>query len=342
MGSTDRLRRIAAGCALLVAGNFAAWAWAWAAFAGSPVLLTTALLAYTFGLRHAIDADHIAAIDNATRKLIETGRPAGSTGFFFALGHSAVVVLASLGMAMAAGQLQSRFGNVVPMAGMLATWLSALCLLGLAIANTAALVAIGRSLAAGRRGKTVSEAELRRLLVRRGFLARLFRGVFALVTRSWHMALVGLLFGLGFDTATEIGALGLSAAAASNGLPLTAILVFPVLFAAGMALVDTLDAVLMMGAYRWAAAEPRRRVWYNLMVTALSVFVAVAIGAIELLGLFAGSGGEAGGIWRLVAYVNEHFALVGGFVVGLFAASWLFAAMIGRARNHSLIRHGRA
>jgi high-affinity nickel-transport protein len=229
--------------------------------------------------------------------------------------------------------LQARLGNLVPVADTLATWFSALCLLALAVANTAALLAIGRSFAAARRGASVSESELRRLLARRGILARLLRGVFGLITRSWHMAPVGFLFGLGFDTATEIGALGLSAAAASNGLPLTAILVFPALFAAGMALVDTLDAVLMTGVYRWAAAEARRRIWYNLVVTAVSIFVAVTIGAVELLGLLTGPSEHANGAWQIIAYLNDHFALVGAAAIALFAASWLFAALIARVRH---------
>jgi len=324
--------RILVTCALLGAANLLAWGWAWTLFSDTPILLGTALLAYTFGLRHAIDADHIAAIDNATRKLIETGRPAAATGLFFSLGHASVVVLASLGMALATAQLQSRLAPLMPWAGTLATGVSALFLFALALANTVVLVAIFRMFSALQRGEAPAELEIRRLLAKRGLLGRLLRGVFGLITRSWHMYLVGFLFGLGFDTATEIGVLGLSAAEASHGLPLAAIMVFPALFTAGMALVDTLDAMLMAGAYRWASAEPSRRLYYNLAVTLLSVVVAIAIGGVELLGLWAGDIDTARGTWRLVAYLNDHLAAIGASVIVAFAGSWAIAVLIWRAR----------
>jgi high-affinity nickel-transport protein len=321
-------RRIWAMGALLVTANLAIWVWAWTVFVGSPVLLATALLAYTFGLRHAVDADHIAAIDNATRKLIETGWPAATTGLWFSLGHASVVVLASLGVATVAASLQTRLAPLLPWASTLATGFSALCLFALALANTVVLVAILRLFAALKRGEAPAESELRRLLEKRGLLGRVLRGVFGLITRSWHMYLVGFLFGLGFDTATEIGVLALSAAEASHGLPLAAIMVFPALFTAGMALVDSLDAVLMAGAYRWAATEPARKIYYNLTVTLTSVVVAVAIGGVELLGLYSDPGN--GDMWRFVAVLNDNFAAIGAAVIGFFAATWLVAVLIWR------------
>jgi high-affinity nickel-transport protein len=296
------------------------------------VLLATAFLAYTFGLRHAVDADHIAAIDNATRKLIETGRPAMTTGLYFSLGHASVVVLASLGIATAATSLQASFAPVIPWASTLATGFSALCLFALAIANTVVLVAIVRLMAALRRGEAPAESELRRLLARRGLLGRLLRGLFGLITRSWHMYLVGFLFGLGFDTATEIGVLALSAAEGSHGLPLAAIMVFPALFAAGMALVDTLDAVLMAGVYRWASMKPARTIYYNVTVTLTSIVVAAAIGAIELLGLYSDDMAAGGGLGRIVAALNDNFAAIGAAIVAVFAATWLTALLIWRVR----------
>jgi nickel/cobalt transporter (NiCoT) family protein len=325
-------RRLWAMCAALGLANLAAWGWAWTVFAGNPVLLATALLAYTFGLRHAVDADHIAAIDNATRKLIETGRPAMTTGLYFSLGHATVVVLASLGIAAAAARLQGSLAPLLPWANALATGFSALCLFGLALANTVVLIAMVRVSAALRRSEAPAEAELQRLLAKRGLLGRLLRGVFGLIGRSWHMYLVGFLFGLGFDTATEIGVLALSAAEASHGLPLVAIMVFPALFAAGMALVDTLDAVLMAGAYRWASNEPARKVYYNLTVTATSVVIAAVIGAVELLGLYSNNLDAAGGVWRVVAVVNGNFAGLGTAIVAAFAATWLVAWLIWRTR----------
>ena len=323
-------RMISAMGALLLAANLAAWGWAWAAFAGNPMLLATALLAYTFGLRHAVDADHIAAIDNATRKLIETGQGATATGLYFSLGHASVVVLASLAIATVSAHLQAGLLPLLPWANTLATGFSALCLFGLAIANTVVLIAIFRLSAALRRGEAPSDSELRRLLAKRGLLGRLLRGLFGLITRSWHMYLVGFLFGLGFDTATEIGVLGLSAAEASHGLRLAAIMVFPALFTAGMAFVDTLDAVLMAGAYRWASIAPARKIYYNMTVTLTSVIVAAAIGGVELLGLYGNDG--RGEMWRIVSYLNEHFAMVGATVIAAFATMWLVAALIWRAQ----------
>lgn len=325
-------RRVWLLCAALGLANLAAWGWAWTVFAGSPVLLATALLAYTLGLRHAVDADHIAAIDNATRKLIETGRPAVTTGLYFSLGHASVVVLASLGIAAAAASLQASLTPLLPWANALATGFSALCLFGLAIANTVVLVAIVRVSAALRRGEPPTDAELQRLLAKRGLLGRLLRGVFGLIGRSWHMYLVGFLFGLGFDTATEIGVLALSAAEASHGLPLAAIMIFPALFAAGMTLVDTLDAMLMAGAYRWASKEPARKVYYNLTVTLTSVVIAALIGAIELIGLYGDDSAAAGGVWRLIAVVNGNFSEIGAAIIAVFAGSWLAGWLIWRTR----------
>jgi high-affinity nickel-transport protein len=320
-------------CALLAGANLAAGGWAWAVFGGNPVLLATAFLAYTFGLRHAVDADHIAAIDNATRKLIETGRPAVTTGLYFSLGHASVVVLASLGIATAAASLQASFAPLMPWANTVATGFSALCLFALAIANTAVLIAILRLFASLRRGEAPAESELRRLLAKRGLLGRLLRGLFGLITRSWHMYLIGFLFGLGFDTATEIGVLALSAVEASHGLPLAAIMVFPALFAAGMALVDTLDAMLMDGAYRWASIEPARKLYYNLAVTLTSIVVAAAIGAIELLGLYGDNLASGGAFGRIVATLNDNFAPIGAAIVAVFAATWLTALLIWRLRT---------
>jgi nickel/cobalt transporter (NiCoT) family protein len=322
---------VPAMCAGLVLANGAAWVWAWAEFAGHPVLLGTAVLAYAFGLRHAVDADHIAAIDNATRKLIEAGRPARGTGLFFSLGHATVVVLAVVAIAVAAGRLPAGVAQFEPRAGAIATAISAASLFALAVANTVILVAVCRLFAAARRGEQPAEAEFARLLAQRGLIGRLLRGVFRLIARSWHMFPLGFLFGLGFDTATEIGLLAVSAAQAANGLPLPAILVFPALFTAGMALVDSLDGLMMAGAYRWAAAEPHRKLYYNLVVTSLSVVVAVAIGGIEVLGL-ASNSWPASGIGAAIAALNEHFGEIGAAVIALFALAWIASLLLWRRR----------
>ncbi|MGE5271913.1 MAG: HoxN/HupN/NixA family nickel/cobalt transporter, partial [Thiohalocapsa sp.] len=314
--------RAALLCGGLFAVNIAAWIWAWMLFAGNPLLLGTAILAYSFGLRHAVDADHIAAIDNAARKLIDAGRSADATGLFFSLGHATVVVLASLGIALAASSLQAALAPLKPLAGALATGFSALCLFALALANSLILLSVVRLVLARRRGLPATGEPPGQ----RGLLGLLLRGLFRLVSRSWHLYPLGFLFGLGFDTATEIGVLGVAAAQASQGLSLAATLVFPTLFTAGMALIDTLDAVMMAGIYRWALGEPARKLYYNAAVTAGSVAVAAAVGSIELLGLIGGEGGMRSGFWRVVTGLNDHLGAVGFTIVALFAASWVTLA----------------
>jgi nickel/cobalt transporter (NiCoT) family protein len=324
--------RTTALCVLVTAANLAVWGWAGLACGGNPVLLGTAFLAYAFGLRHAFDADHIAAIDNATRKLIEAGRRATATGFYFSLGHATVVVLAALAVALTSARLQTGLASLKPWASALATGVSALSLFALAIANAVILVSVCRLLAALRRGEQPIEAELRRLLAQRGLLGRLLRGTFRLISQSWQMYPLGFLFGLGFDTATEVALFGVSAAQASRGLSLATIVVFPALFTAGMVLVDTLDAVLMAGAYRWASLEPLRKLYYNLVITLASVAVALAVGGIEVLGLLGNRAG-AGAFWRVVTILNDHLFALGSLIVAGFAISWLVSLAIWRRRS---------
>lgn len=316
-------------CAGLIAVNGAVWAWAWSEFHGNAALLGTALLAYVFGLRHAVDADHIAAIDNATRKLIEAGRPAIATGLFFSLGHATVVVLATLAIALTTAGLQASAASLKPLAGAFAAGISALSLFALALANCVVLVAVVRLLLAARDDDRPAAAGLAPLLARRGILGRLLRGLFRLISKSWHMYPLGFLFGLGFDTASEIGILAVSAAQASHGLPLAAVMVFPALFAAGMALVDTLDAVLMAGAYRWASVEPLRKLYYNAAITLISVVVAMAIGAVQLLALVGGGFGAA----QLAGALNDHLAAIGSAIIVFFALTWVVSALIWRGRS---------
>jgi high-affinity nickel-transport protein len=325
--------RVSAMCGGLIIINAAAWLWAGMAFAGDPVLLGTAFLAYAFGLRHAVDADHIVAIDNATRKLIAAGQRATATGLFFSLGHATVVALAVLVIALASARLPTSLSTFGPLLGTIGTAVSAASLFALAVANTVILVAVCRLFLALRRGEQPVEAELTRLLAQRGLIGRLLRGLFRLIAKSWQMYPLGFLFGLGFDTATEIGLLAVSAAQAAKGLPLPAIMVFPALFTAGMALVDSLDGVMMAGAYRWAAAEPLRRLYYNLAVTSLSVVVAVAIGGIEVIGLIIGDAEPASAFWSLVAGLNNHFGALGAGIIALFAVAWLFSVLLSRTAS---------
>ena len=218
--SDDRVRlrdKVVGMYVLLVAVNVLAWAWALSAFRGYPVLLGTALLAYTFGLRHAFDADHIAAIDNVTRKLMQEGKRPVAVGFFFSLGHSTIVIALTIAIAVATTTLQDRFDSLKNVGGVVGTLVSALFLFGIALANVLVLVAVYRTFQSVRRGGRLVEEDLDLVLAGRGLLTRLFRRFFRLIERSWHMFPLGVLFGLGFDTATEVGLLGISATQASQG-----------------------------------------------------------------------------------------------------------------------------
>jgi nickel/cobalt transporter (NiCoT) family protein len=329
--------RIIAIYALLAGFNLVAWLWALAEFRDYPVLLGTALLAYSFGLRHAVDADHIAAIDNVTRKLMQQGKRPVATGLFFSLGHSTVVVGLSVVIALTTAALQFRFGAFKDISAMIGTSVSALFLFAIAVANIAILVAIHRTFQSVRRGGKLVEQDLDLLLAGRGFFGRLFRGLFRLIERSWHMYPLGLLFGLGFDTATEVGLLGISAAGAAKGLSIWSILVFPALFTAGMTLVDTADSTLMLGAYGWAFVKPIRRLYYNMTITAVSVVVALLIGGIEALGLIADRLNLAGGLWDVVVALNGNFGTIGYLIIGIFAVSWLISAIVYRVKRYDEI-----
>lgn len=317
----------------LAAFNLAAWSWAFAAFHRFPVLLGTAFLAYSFGLRHAVDADHIAAIDNVTRKLMQQGKKPISVGLFFSLGHSTIVVVGSVAIAATAMALQHRMDAVKEVGSVIGTLVSSLFLFAIALVNLIVLNSVCRSFARVRRGEPYVEEDFDLLLGNRGFLSRLFRPMFNLIQTSWHMYPLGILFGLGFDTATEIGVLGISAAEASKGLLLVSVLVFPVLFAAGMSLIDTTDNILMLGAYGWAFVKPVRKLYYNITITSVSVVVALVVGGIEALGLLAGQFHLQGGFWSIVANLNHNFGLLGYGIVVLFLVSWVFSIAIYKWRR---------
>ena len=319
--------------ALLLAFNLGAWVWAGIALHHYPVLLGTALLAYTFGLRHAVDADHIAAIDNVTRKLMQKGKRPVAVGLMFSLGHSTIVVLGAAAIAGAALALQHRMDEIRNIGGILGTLVSAFFLFAIALVNLIILRSIVEAFVRVRKGEPYLEEDFDLLLGNRGFLARIFHPMFGMIRSSWHMYPLGVLFGLGFDTATEIGLLGISAAEASKGLSLWSILVFPVLFAAGMSLIDSTDNILMLGAYGWAFVKPIRKLYYNMTITCVSVIVALVVGGIETLGLLAGRFHCKGPFWDEVARLNSNFAALGCFIVGLFALSWIVSIAVYRWRR---------
>ena len=324
---------------LLIGANVAAWLWALAAFHDYPILLGTATLAYTFGLRHAFDADHIAAIDNVTRKLMQEGKRPVAVGFFFSLGHSTIVVALTIAIAITATVLQANFESFKSVGAVVGTLVSALFLFAIATANIVVLISIYRTFWTVKNGGKFLEEDLDIALANRGVMGRLFRRFFRVIERSWHMYPLGVLFGLGFDTATEVGLLGISATQAAQGLSIWSILVFPALFTAGMSLMDTSDSILMLGAYGWAFVKPIRKLYYNLTITAVSVVVALVVGGLEALNLIGDQLGlsASGGFWGMIGAINNNFGTLGYIIVGIFLASWLISFIVYRAKGYDAI-----
>jgi nickel/cobalt transporter (NiCoT) family protein len=324
---------------MLVAFNIIVWIWAIAAFREFPILLGTAMLAYSFGLRHAFDADHIAAIDNVTRKLMQQERRPVAVGLFFSLGHSTIVVGLSVALAITATALQTRFDTFKNIGAMVGTGVSAFFLFAIAFANILVLISVCRIFQTVKNGGRFVEEDLDLTLAKRGLLGRLFRRLFQVIERSWQMYPLGVLFGLGFDTATEVGLLGISATQASQGLPIWSIMVFPALFTAGMTLVDTTDSILMLGAYGWAFVKPIRKLYYNLTITGVSVVVAVIVGGLEMLNLVGDQLGlgDSGGFWGAVGSLNANFGVLGYLIVGIFIVAWLVSYVVYRVNRYDEI-----
>ena len=322
---------------ILAAVNVGAWIWALVAFRDYPVLLGTALLAYTFGLRHAVDADHIAAIDNVTRKLMQQGKRPVAVGFFFSLGHSTIVFGLSIAIALTSVALKDRFGSLESIGGIIGTCVSAFFLIAIAVANILILISVYGTFKHVKGGGTYDDEDLNLILAKRGFFGRIFRNLFRLVDHSWQMYPIGFLFGLGFDTATEVGLLGISATVAAKGLPIWSILVFPTLFTAGMALIDSTDSILMLGAYGWAFVKPIRKLYYNMTITFVSIVVALLIGGIEALGLLGDELGLKGGFWEIMDSLNDNFGTIGFVVIGVFIVSWTVSYIIYRVGKYDEI-----
>jgi high-affinity nickel-transport protein len=288
--------------------------------ASNPALAGLGVLAYTFGLRHAFDADHIAAIDNTTRAFLQRGKRPLGIGFFFSLGHSSVVFALATGLAVAAATVKEKIPSFQTWGGYVGAGVSGVFLLAIGLLNLLVLVDIGRIFRDMRRG-SLDEERLEERLMDRGLMSRgLLRRLGDRITSSWHMYPLGVLFGLGFDTASEVGLLALSAGAATHHVPFLAIISLPLLFAAGMSLMDTADGAFMAHAYGWAFASPVRKVYYNLTVTTLSVTVALGIGLIELLQVAARS------TWL-------DFNTLGYAMVGLFVLTWAVSGVIWKTRR---------
>jgi nickel/cobalt transporter (NiCoT) family protein len=287
------------------------------------------LTAYTLGMRHAFDADHIAAIDNTTRKLMAEGKRPVSVGFWFSLGHSTIVfglvALLALGVRALAGQVEDDASLLQQITGVVGTAVSGTFLYIIGIINLVILIGIVKVFRRMRQGE-YDEQALEQQLNSRGFMNKILAGVTKTVTKPWQMYPIGVLFGLGFDTATEVGLLVLAGGAAAFALPWYAILTLPILFAAGMSLLDTIDGCFMNFAYGWAFSKPVRKIYYNITVTGLSVAVALIIGTIELISILTEKTGITSG--PLAAIANVSLDFVGYSIVALFIVTWLVAIMV--------------
>jgi high-affinity nickel-transport protein len=321
-----RLSGFAGAVGLLHVAGWGLFAWYSHSY---PALAGLGVLAYTFGLRHAFDADHIAAIDNTTRKLLQQGKRPLGVGFCFSLGHSTIVFALTASLAVAAKTVNSRIPGFQNWGGTIGASVSGTFLWIIGILNLLVLLDILRVFLE-LRGGAYDEAALEERLLDRGFMSRLFIGrLFRFVSKSWHMYPLGVLFGLGFDTATEVGLLAIAAGVATHHVPFLAVVSLPILFAAGMSLMDTADGAFMSHAYGWAFSNPVRKIYYNITVTTLSVAVALVIGTVELLQVLSDRLGWGGGFFNFLGGLD--FGTIGYAVVGLFVLTWVASVVVWKA-----------
>jgi high-affinity nickel-transport protein len=327
--------KIVAMYIILAISNVVLWGAAFLLSVEYPVILGTGLLAFTFGLRHGVDADHIAAIDNVTRKLMQDGKRPVAVGFFFSLGHSSVVVLLSVVVAIAAALVQTSLPAWKEVGGLIGTFVSAVFLYIIGFINLLVLIDVYGMFRKVARGGTYHEETLENFLANRGLMNRFFGPIMRQIDRSWKMYPLGFLFGLGFDTASEVALLGISAAAGGAGMPIYYVMLFPLLFAAGMSLVDTTDSILMLGAYGWAFVKPVRKLYYNLNITLVSVLIALVIGTVEFLSIIVDRFGLMGGAWNWIGDLD--FEVIGYIIIGIFVISWATSTIIYKVKKYDSI-----
>lgn len=320
---------------LLVLANLCAWVWAFYLFHDNTTLMASALLAWSYGLRHAVDADHIAAIDTVTRKMLQQHKYTPDVGAWFSLGHSSIVILATIAIAVTVATFQQQMGWLHEYGGIIGTLVSATFLIVLALVNMVILRSVWQCFSKIKRGQALTSMEYN--LPTGGLMSRIMAGAFKLVNKSWHMYFVGFLFGLGFDTATEVGLLAISAAGASTGMSIWAILVFPALFTSGMALIDTVDNLLMIHVYGWAFNKPQRKLYYNMTITGTSVVIALFIGGLEALGLAADKFHLQGKFWTWIGAMNDNLGNAGFWVIGIFIVCWIISVLNYRWKNYDAL-----
>ena len=336
--SQEVRRNVIAILAVLIAFNAVVWVLTLLASTQYAVLLGPGLLAYTLGLRHGVDADHIAAIDNVTRKLMQDGKRPVGVGFYFSLGHSTVVLVVTLLLAFTASIVTESVPGLADLGALIGTSVSALFLYVIGILNLLVLLDLYRMFRRVTRGGSYSEETLEQYLAQRGFMNRFFGRLARRIDTSWKMYPLGLLFGLGFDTATQVGLLGVSATTSGSGMPLIFVLLLPLLFAAGMSLVDTADSIMMLGAYGWAFIKPVRKLYYNMNITLVSVLVALVIGTIQVLSILADRFSLRGGLWDWVgADGHLDFEALGYTIIAIFLVSWLGSTLLYKLKRYDAI-----
>lgn len=320
----------------LVAANITVWTWAWLNLQDQAALLGAAVLAYSFGLRHGLDADHIAAIDNVTRKLMQEGKRPVAVGFFFAFGHSMVVVLASILIAYAAKSFTPYLPRIQEYGGLLSATISSTFLLVIGLFNAFLLADLYRAYRNSRGSKEGGDSrEVGQL--KGNLLARLCAPVFGKIRHSWQMMPLGFLFGLGFETATEVALLSTAAMHAVQGIDLMTILLFPALFTVGMLTVDAIDGVLMLRVYGWAYVHPIRKLYYNLVLTLISTALALVIAGIGMVSLLHEYFDLQGELWSNIQALQEHYMTLGYIIIGVFLLAWMGSSLAYRLRNKSTV-----
>ncbi len=335
-GGFDRGERVRLGgfFGMVALLHVAGWGLLLAYGLGNPAFLGLGGLAYTFGLRHAFDADHISAIDNTTRKLLQDGKKPVGAGFFFSLGHSTVVFVIALLLGLTVKSVVEGVfgegGRLKSIGGVVGTGVSGGFLILIGILNLLILLDVIRVYRRMRRGE-YDRGALQKELVAGGLMTRIFGRLFRLIRHSWQLYPVGFLFGLGFDTASEVALLAISAGAAAKGVPFLLVLSLPLIFAAGMSLMDTADGAFMAKAYSWAFSNPIRKVFYNITVTSLSVFVALFVGLVELAQILVQVTGLKGGAFETIG--NLDFSVMGFVIVAAFFVTWAVAFGIFKVRR---------
>ncbi len=320
---------------LLIAANVLFWLLTWNASHTYAILIANGLLAYGFGLRHAVDADHISAIDNTTRKLMQEGKKPIGVGFFFSLGHSTIVVLLCAAVALSTAYVTAHLPQWKNVGGIVGTVISGCFLYLIGIINLIVMIDLFKAFKRVASGENYDDLDVDQYLANRGLIGRFFRPLFRMVSKSWHMYLIGFLFGLGFDTATEVGLLAIASHPGQAGMPFWTIMLLPALFTVGMCLVDTSDGILMLGAYGWAFIKPVRKLYYNLCITLLSVLVAFVVGTYELLQVVQGQFKLHGSFWDLVGRLN--FDNLGFVIIGTFVIGWLVSMLVYKWKKYETV-----